>query len=184
MTIARQLGISVLAAPLASIDRRGLSQAWYSALHLARDAENAGAPAARANGPGAPPHAPAHRSAPEGRPAARAASEPAARAAHAPSARAGIAIERRQPRLPLARRIERALLAPRVRAARASFALGAGDARVVVLLHGAGDRVRLIALCSRASCGTVARALEQARFALAARGIALDAAVRGARRCF
>ena len=34
--MTQQLEVSILAAPLAAIDRRALSQAWYSALHLAR----------------------------------------------------------------------------------------------------------------------------------------------------
>ena len=42
------------------------------------------------------------------------------------------------------------------------------------MLHASGTRVRLIALCSPALRRTVARALGQARFALAARGIALN----------
>ena len=33
--MTQQLEVSILAAPLAAIDRRALSQAWYSALHLA-----------------------------------------------------------------------------------------------------------------------------------------------------
>ena len=35
--MTQQLEVSILAAPLAAIDRRVLSQAWYSALRLARD---------------------------------------------------------------------------------------------------------------------------------------------------
>src|SRR5262249_9260843 len=36
--MTQQLGFSILTAPVAAIDRRSLSQAWYSALHLARNA--------------------------------------------------------------------------------------------------------------------------------------------------
>ncbi|HEY1429269.1 MAG TPA: hypothetical protein VGF18_06830, partial [Candidatus Tumulicola sp.] len=35
--MTEQLRVSIVAAPLAAIDPRALSQAWYSALHLARE---------------------------------------------------------------------------------------------------------------------------------------------------
>jgi hypothetical protein len=178
MTTERQLEISVLAAPLAAIDRRGLSQAWYSALHLARDAS----PAPR----GASCLAEAKKH-------ANAALAPAAEAprralvvatqrqggTRSSGARSAGTVERRSPRSPLARRIERAFLDPRVRATLATFATGTGDARVVVTMHGSGERVALVALCAPHARRAVARALDQARFALAARGIALHARLAG-----
>jgi hypothetical protein len=183
MTTTAQIGISVLSAPLAAIDRRSLSQAWYSALHLARD----GSPSKRAaTRPAAakpiPVSAPASLAGSSRRAAADA---PASvKTSQRVQARAGGALERRVPRLPLARRIERALFERTSSAARTTFAIGEGAGRVVVVLHVTGDRVRLVALCSPALRRTVARALDQARFALAARGIALDTGVlEGAARC-
>ena len=103
---------------------------------------------------------------------------------HRAPARAGGGLERREPRLPLTRRIERRLFERTSSTARTAFAVGEGTGRVVVVLHATGGRVRLVALCSPALRRTVARALDQARFALAARGIALDTGVReGAATC-
>ena len=183
MTTTAQIGISILSAPLAAIDRRSLSQAWYSALHLARDgATPKGSTPRRAAGrpiavssrtSGAASSARAGHAAP-------ASSKPEHRA----PARAGGALERREPRLPLTRRIERSLFERTSPTPRTTFTVGEGTGRVVVVLHASGDRVRLIALCSPALRRTVARALDQARFALAARGIALDTGVlEGAATC-
>jgi hypothetical protein len=182
MTTTQQLEISVLSAPLAAIDRRSLSQAWYSALHLAR---NAAAPSRLVSST-----AVAHRRAAPAPAAARRMERAVADASanvkvsHATPVRAGGAVERRAARLPLARRIERALFERTSPPARATFAIGEGSSRVVLVLHANGTRVRLIALCSPALRRTVARALDQARFALAARGIALNGDVfEGAATC-
>jgi hypothetical protein len=176
MTTNQQLEISVLAAPLAAIDRRSLSQAWYSALHFARDGSaprrtvpNRSA-ARRAT---QPPNVPAGRAQ---RPPATAPASAAMPHRETPL-RPGAAVERRTPRLPLTRRIERALFERGAPSAHTSFAVGEGTGRVVVLLHASGERVRLVALCSPALKASVARALDQARFALAARGIVLDGGI-------
>ncbi len=175
MTTTAQIGISILSAPLAAIDRRSLSQAWYSALHLARE----GSPAK-----GATSRRAAARPVPASRPASGVAASVRAsdattssKAVHRAPARAGAALERRVPRLPLARRIERALFERTSSAARTTFAVGEGTGRVVIALHVSGGRVRLIALCLPGMRRTVARALDQARFALAARGIAMDTGI-------
>jgi hypothetical protein len=44
---------------------------------------------------------------------------------------------------------------------------------VHVALHGSGASLRLVAVCAPSVRAAVARALEQARYALAARGIAI-----------
>jgi hypothetical protein len=176
MTTTAQLGISVLSAPLAAIDRRSLSQAWYSALHLARDAAPPKGAATRRAGERpitASPQARSTASPVRAGDAGPVISKPVRRA----PARTGAPVERREPRLPLTRRIERALFERTSSAARTTFSVGEGTGRVVVVLHVTGDRVRLVALCSPALRRTVARALDQARFALAARGIALDGGV-------
>ena len=70
--MTQQLEVSILAAPLAAIDRRALSQAWYSALHLARPdravfPSREGSPCAVAgNAEAAPRRETGHSSAPPG----------------------------------------------------------------------------------------------------------------------
>jgi hypothetical protein len=54
-----------------------------------------------------------------------------------------------------------------------TFALGESGTRVHVALQGAGSAVRLIAVCPASSRAAVVRALDEARFALGGRGIAL-----------
>jgi hypothetical protein len=91
--------------------------------------------------------------------------------------------DRRSPRSPLARRIERCFLDPVRRIRRASFTLEGTNARVhIALQHGAG-RMRLVAVCPPHARSRVAGALDQARYALAARGIALAVEIRGASVC-
>jgi hypothetical protein len=174
--MTQQLRASILTAPLAAIDRRALSQAWYSALHLARP--NAAAPTpSRPNAPSTASATP-----PGSAKSGAAAAKPVA--ANPPAlvwTRAGVreatvdaATDRRAPRTRLARDIERAFLDPRMRRERSTFSVGNGAARVVVVLQNVGDRVRLVAICAPACKIAVARALADARFALASRGIALD----------
>jgi hypothetical protein len=181
MTTTQQLDISVLSAPLAAIDRRSLSQAWYSALHLARDGSVPTRQASRipiARGRRAPAAAAGRRS--SGVDASFLANT---KTPQTWAPRTG-AVERRSARLPLARRIERALFERTSAHGRTTFAIGEGSGRVVVVLHASGERVRLVALCSPALRRTVARALDQARFALAARGIVLDGGLlEGASTC-
>lgn len=172
--MTQQLRAGILSAPLAAIDRRALSQAWYSALGYARErtpavlqcraaitpspleraARACGGRAIAARTPGA-----AVRVVPL---AAGAARDPIATAASS---------DRRAPASRLARAIERRFAQTPAPPARATFALDGG--RVHVILRSRGGDVRLIALCAPAARVTVARALEEARYALAARGIAL-----------
>jgi hypothetical protein len=173
--MTQQLGFSILTAPLAAIDRRSLSQAWYSALHLARNDSNA-------------PHvAPKHLSGvvqPKG-----VASVPmqdpgrkevaTLRATRAPNESdrrlrgCDVSVERRATRSPLARKIERTFLDPRLHVRRATFSIDGTRSRIHVALQSAGGRVRLIALCAPSERNVVRDALAQARYALAARGIDL-----------
>jgi hypothetical protein len=89
--------------------------------------------------------------------------------------------DRRTPRSRLARRIESVLFSPHSQVRRATFTIGRG--RVHVVLQSKGDRIALVAFCSPALRGIVARALAQARFALAARGIRGELEAKGACRC-
>lgn len=167
-----QLGFSILTAPLAAIDRRSLSQAWYSALHLAH-ATKPQSSYGRANAKpsiiedkprrcGAPWHAVrlGDRAAPnprKGQGTLGAAAPP----------------ERRAERSPLARRIERTFLDPVRENKRATFTIDGTQARVHVALQTTASGVRLVAVCPAAIRVDVARALDEARYALALRGIAL-----------
>jgi hypothetical protein len=176
MTIGEHLEFSVLTAPIASIDRRALSQAWYSALygngsqaqndyHAAADSVNAGV----ACKPGEMHAAAAQR---------QAFSAVSGKRPQVEYPRGG-QVERRAPRSALARKIERTFLHPRVSARKASFSIDGAHGRVQILLQSRGPRMRLIAICPPKAERQVAAALAQARYALAARGIALDAQTRG-----
>lgn len=165
--MTQQLPAGILAAPLAEIDRRGLSQAWYSALHLAR--ENATDPM-----PSAPSFALAraaktkpHNSS-EPREPVRAI-VPAGRGV--PGSSAVAFLGDRRATLPLARHIERIVLDPRPNVKRTTFALEHDGARVHIMVQTKGAQSRLIVVCRSAQRAVVARALRQARLALASRGI-------------
>ncbi len=185
--MTHQLEVSVLAAPLAAMDRRVLSQAWYSALRLAGDARTAphsetvpsGNVRVRARTEGRTSwqqpgfaHAPLqqHRQAVRGRRAAHAAEAPHVRDA-------------RMVRAPLARAIAGAFADPRAKVKRATFSLGPAGARVHVVLQTKGERATLVALCVPELSDVVAQALGQARRALAALGVAVELRAKGVRKC-
>jgi hypothetical protein len=175
--MTQQLGFSILTAPIAALDRRALSQAWYSALYLARDPAS---PAAQAKQPPGGAVAQTSGSVEPKRDPKRERLQLKATAAseHAPVRAQPREVDRRSLRSPLARKIERAFLRPAPRPVRSTFTLG-GEARVHVTLQSAGGGLRLIAVCAPRCREAVARALEEARYALAARGISLDARVGG-----
>jgi hypothetical protein len=182
--MTHELEVSIVAAPLEAIDRRVLSQAWYSALHLA-----ASAPPARN-------HTTVQRGSVAMRPpvCGRAPSRTSDAATPHFGQRCTVRSIRRaeyvsdapQPRRPpqsrLAARIERTFAdtsLPR----RATFSLGRGNARVHVVLQTTPTRTMLIALCRPELRADVGRALAQARAGLSARGIALDLRKLGGRAC-
>ncbi len=179
--ITQQIGYSILSAPLAAIDRRALSQAWYSALHLAREQR---APQATV-----PPYLSKPRDAEAMRQTRDKAASPRSTATALTAARASgtprtavEAYERRAGRCALARRIERSFLDPVRKTRRATFTFeGTRDgmrARVHVALRSAASGTYLVAVCAPSLRAGVARALDQARYALAARGIKLTGAVQ------
>lgn len=179
--MTQQVGFSILSAPLAAIDRRALSQAWYSALHVVQTSPirtQASAPAAASCAP--------HAAGPPRETPARA--DRASTIRVVPQHRADVrlhemdgGVERRAPRSTLARRMERCFLDPARRVQRASFVLEGSNARVHVALQSGDGGVRLIAVCQPRVREAVARALEEARYALAARGIALRVDLRSVR---
>jgi hypothetical protein len=170
--MTQELNVCVLAAPLAAIDRRALSQAWYSALHCASD--NLRQTAQRAKAPTQSPHQnPALEPAPRERANSRAPQR--AIAAQGKNGKTldrspGVETERRARRSVLARRIEKAFLDPRRAPQRATFI--ASGKRVHVVIQTSSERVRLVAVCAPVIRKSVAKALAQARFALASRGVA------------
>ncbi len=175
--MTQQLHASILSAPLAQIDRRSLSQAWYSALGLASVRQSS---LPSGNPPKASPASP-DRCPKIGDTTRRVHFSPPVQAPARALGRQGMpleriverVVERRAAGLPLARKIERAFLDPRSRVRRSTFTVGRGGARVHVVLQSQGDCVRLIAICAPAYRDTVARALAQASFALASRGCAI-----------
>jgi hypothetical protein len=181
--MTHELEISIVAAPLEAIDRRALSQAWYSALHVAAAPQQISIrPAAQRSS--AKPLA-IYRTA-RARPCGGTKPYLYPKSTVRIVRRAPSAAEahpmRRLPQSRLAARIARAFAAasmPR----RATFSLGRGNARVHVVLQTTPTRTMLIALCRPELRADVGRALAQARTTLAARGIALDLRKFGGRAC-
>jgi hypothetical protein len=178
------LEVSILAAPLGAIDRRTLSQAWYSALRLAPHERPA-------SGVRSPSRAPdprrlqrwcriesfAHHSDAPNMPL---------RPRHLAKRNvggddAGEAIRRRPIASPLAKRIQRAFADPSAQVRRATFSMGRGSVRVVVMLQTKGERAALVAICAPEVSATVSRALDEVRATLAARGMAVELKAKGAR---
>lgn len=184
--MTQQLEVSILAAPLAAIDPRALSQAWYAALRLGRRSSPATATLSRATDEKIS-RAPLNARLP-----ARLNTVPARLARvphpHAPRERrmcgdAECAPPRvaRAPHPHLAGAIEKAFADAALR--RATFSVGRGSARIHVVLQTKGNRTTLIALCRPHLSEAVARALAQARVALAARGIGVELRTRGNGAC-
>ena len=168
---------AVVATHLAQTDRRTLSQAWFDALHLA----SKGSPRAE--------HAqrtPQERST---RGEERASCLVERMTDRVQDHRASKSIrpddrsqrpgerERRIERSELSHRIVRAITR-RSPATPSSMVIRAEDGRVQLLVRSDGMRTRIVALCLPAQRVAVEAALAHARFALARRGIAVDADVR------
>jgi hypothetical protein len=71
----------------------------------------------------------------------------------------------------LARSIERGLARRTPRSGAASFAIRAGGGRIHLIVRADGTHTRVVAVCTAPLRERVERALAQARFALAARGV-------------
>ncbi|HXM06288.1 MAG TPA: hypothetical protein VN936_02430 [Candidatus Acidoferrum sp.] len=176
------LRVSVLAAPLAAIDPRALSQAWYSALHLARER------------PTQTPQSRATSGEPQRLGAAPAKTEVASREPHramqpcrarAGSAARGVTGEplAHRARATFTRRIE---LAPARRSGpsgRAAFVVVDGSKRALIVLQTRGATTHVVAICAPAHRQAVAFALSQVRAALAARGLAFRSRIEATPAC-
>jgi len=182
--MTQQLEVSILAAPLAAIDRRVLSQAWYAALRLGRRPPPIAAPNARQDGFS---HAPVRAHRPQRRLATQPARGSRVWSSHATrEPRIGESAQRassvaRAVRPQLAGAIEKAFGDAELR--RATFTVGRGRARIVVVMQTRGNRTTLIALCRPHLQAAVARALAQARVALEARGTGVERREHGRRTC-
>ena len=173
-------GVAVVATQLADTDRRALSQAWYSALHLADHPPAAAHVQAARTACGAPPGGSRSERGADGAPQRRSADDGthARNAARNTSSRCdgGVAVERRVPKTQLARRIEHGLARRPPRGVAASFAVRGADGRVHLVVRSDGALTRVVAVCALPLRERVERALAQARFALAGRGVRAEVA--------
>lgn len=168
--------IAVVETRLPYIDRRALSQAWFSALHLTAD-RCAGA---RANS------APEQRREPQlsrARIAAHTARSAAMQAPARPaSGRAAASRSAAAQRMETQTRgLKMRLRPPYARSyppARAAFTIGVDGARVALLIRREGGTLHVVALCSARHVELVRRALAGAAAALGASGDTVRAAVR------
>ncbi len=174
--MTQQLQNGMVSAPVAQIDRRALSQAWYSALHLARaqsvQAQPSRVQATAATGTGRSLFPTPERARLQRR--RRGAWLPLHGAAKRFDAALSVE-ERNASTKSLARRIARAVSTPRTFPVRSTLSLGRGEGRVHVILQSGNGRLRLTAICHPADRDVVARAVARARLALAMRGWELEA---------
>jgi hypothetical protein len=180
--MTHELEVSIVAAPLEAIDRRALSQAWYSALHVAAPPQPSIQPTAqrRSTQPAAPYRVGATRTCESTKPYLY--PKGAVRIVRRGPCAAEAHTVRHLPQSRLAARIARAFAAASM-PKRATFSLGRGNARVHVVLQTTPTRTMLVALCRPELRADVGQALAQARAALAARGIRLDLRKLGGRAC-
>jgi hypothetical protein len=178
MTTATR-SVAVVATRLPDMDRRALSVAWFSALHLAQPCGGGAAPPHAATCVAPPRSGAPKTTAPAG--TAPAATAYRASAGGVPTTARGQApelLERRSAGSDLARRIERAIVrhVPRATQRSATIAIDAGDGRVQLLVRTDRTATRIVALCSPLLRERVDRALAHARFVLAAGGTRLEVA--------
>jgi hypothetical protein len=182
MTISEQLGFSILSAPIATVDRRALSQAWYSALYGDK-APPVAAAAVPAKSEGKSAHPRCTSVAATARHSSATCAQAPLQARRVPLSIRGGEIERRSPRSSLARKIERAFLRPAAAPQKATFAVGGKHGRVQVMLRQQGKQLKLVAICTAKAKPYVANALAHARYALALRGVDLQAEMRETAAC-
>jgi hypothetical protein len=174
--MTRELEISILAAPLAAMDRRALSQAWYSALRLAQPRCLAPPPRCAGETGERAPVVQLGVCRPDSIGNAGAGNSRVRTGRSAARRRADQEALLRVPgsRTSLARRIAHTFAGVRPSPKRATFSLGRGNARVHIILQTNGASAILLALCRPELRAVVCDALAQTRATLAARGICLD----------
>jgi hypothetical protein len=175
--MTQQLGVSIIAAPLSAIDRRTLSQAWYTALRIGKHSEPlAASPALRLHYGclSSSPHVLSQNSSETAHHASVMTSSSHRASATISKHAEGLAPKshgRLVTRCALAAQIERAFSRPRAYPKRATLSIGRGRARVHVILQTCGAKATLLAICRPEMREIVARALAQARVVLASRGV-------------
>lgn len=166
--------VAVIRARLPYVDRRALSEAWFSALHLTKDTtppasrRRAAAPRSLAGAP--PPGGAVARPAAVSAQTLRAPKEP--RDAAAPTERASARRES------LRRDVVVPMRSIRYAPVRASFQLALDGGRVQILVRRQGTVLHVIALCSERHVELVRRALICADLHLRARGERVQSSVR------
>ncbi|HEY1681800.1 MAG TPA: hypothetical protein VGF98_09210 [Candidatus Tumulicola sp.] len=179
--MTEQLRVSVVAAPLAAIDPRVLSQAWYSALHVARTTPNRPMPAQSNREPSANVGRPFVCVAARDLRQNRVVASPRPRGVTQSIGANDVRSDRTPSRM--AHRIERALARPQRPPRCAAFVVGEGVARALIVLQSRGDKTYLVAMCAPERRETVVRALAQVRASLAARGLAFESRVQAGPAC-
>lgn len=171
--------LAVIYAPLGKTDRRALSEAWYSALHLqtrqdlgAQTRRRVGKSYERRSGVRVRGDQPF-----EGR--SRISTTPSGRTMEA-GIRQNPGCERRASRLTVARKIERLAHASQGCNQSATLTLEGDHGRVHIVIRVIARQVRVIAVCAPKARDIVRDALLQARCALARNGMALDATLQSA----
>lgn len=176
-SMTQPLELSILRAPIAAIDRRALSQAWFSALGFEKTRATAimrssvtCRPEQRCLAKLPPKSTDARRRRDRGHLTL------VPRYARYSRDERNYEVERIERRTPsvLARHIERTLLAKH-RHARVVTTLEAAAGRAIILSLKRGAQMHLIAICPRNVQPEIARALAEACHALAGRGIRLNA---------
>jgi len=178
--MAQQLDVHVVTAPFVQIDQRALSQAWYSALQLARSSASLaksprGVAASTFTAGGFSP-------ATEGKTVGEARGNGFAPRDAVKALPRTVCEADRARHAPSPRRVQRTKANARVPGLRSTLTLGRGAARVYLLLQNVGNVTRAIAICRAADRERVAAALADACAALATRGARLDTRV-GVRPC-
>jgi hypothetical protein len=177
------LSVSVVAAPLAAIDSRALSQAWFSALHLARERTT------RNHQPNAALPETEQHGATSTKTRTASSSEP--RRTMLPCRAYGGAAIRggtneapgHRVRAPLAREVKFDAARRPKPPARAAFVVVDGSKRALVVIQTRGAATHVVAICSPAHRQAVAVALSEVHASLAVRGIALQSRVEANAAC-
>ena len=173
-----KLGFDVLTTPIAEIDRRTLSQAWFSALHLGSASRSAVVPLQQSRDDNHVPGRPESGVPPGIKQGTPSMMRPIGRenVAFAGNIYENVSVDRRGPVSVLARKIERALLDRRTHYG--TFVLDGMQGRVHLSVCSKYGRIHIVAMCSPQAKAYVACALQHVRFALARKNIAFKGEVR------
>jgi hypothetical protein len=167
--------LAVIRTRLPYVDQRSLSQAWFTALHLAADVAMQNAPARASVSVAAPPTGRAVASTQHATPPQTNANTPVAQAGPRRSSIAASAADARLRTRATCVRREPAALAP---SAQPVFTATLQHARVQLALRRDGNRMQVIAVCSERHAPAVRKALALAAIALQMNGVATVASLR------